>query len=92
MGKCVKSVIDEFNSGVSICRNNCHQSDMEAPFLTVPSGGREAFPPAPVATVLTKTDSKDVYSVTLTLCDIVPVLNTLVRNSSDLPQLKLFLA
>jgi len=30
--------------------------------------------------------SKDIYSVTLTLCDFVPVLNTLLHKSSDLPE------
>ena len=31
--KCVKSVIGEFSSGVSICRNKNTQSDLGAPFL-----------------------------------------------------------
>ena len=33
------------------------------------------------------TNPKHIYSVAPTLCDFVPVLNTLVRKSSDLPKL-----
>jgi len=39
-GKCVKSVLGEFSSGVSICRNKGTHSDLGAPFLPVlPAGG-----------------------------------------------------
>jgi len=30
--------------------------------------------------------SKRYFSVTLTLCDFVPVLNTVIRKSTDLPE------
>jgi len=34
--KCVKSVLGEFSSGVSICRNKSTQSDLGAPFFPAP--------------------------------------------------------
>jgi len=50
--KCVKSVLGEFSSGVSICRNNGTQSDFGALFLPGPPlpGGTGALPPALVTT------------------------------------------
>jgi len=34
--KCVKSVLGEFSSGVSVCRNKSTQSDVGTPFLPGP--------------------------------------------------------
>jgi len=47
-GKCVKSVLGEFSSGVSICRNKGAQSDLGAPFLsgTPRRRGMRGLPPA----------------------------------------------
>jgi len=46
--KCVKSVLGEFSSGVSICRNKGTQSDLGALFLpgAPPAGGMGSLPPA----------------------------------------------
>ena len=46
--KCVKSVLGEFSSGVSACRNKGTQSDVGAPFLPgpPPAEGYGALPPA----------------------------------------------
>jgi len=38
-GKCVKSVLGEFSSGLSICCNKGPQSDMGSPFLPGSSSG-----------------------------------------------------
>ena len=43
--KCVKSVLGDFSSGVSVCHNKSTQSDLEAPFLPGPHS-RGALPPA----------------------------------------------
>ena len=47
-GKCVKSVLGQFSSAVSICRNKGTQSDLGVPFLSgsPPAGGTGALPPA----------------------------------------------
>ena len=43
-GKCVKSVLGEFSSGVSLCPNNAPQLDYGAPFCQAPRlGGTGAF-------------------------------------------------
>jgi len=47
-GKCVKSVLGEFSSGISICRNQRTRSDLGASFFSGPPrpGGTGALPPA----------------------------------------------
>jgi len=40
----VKSVVGEFSSGVSICRNKGHQSDFGVPFLPAPPAGGTGGP------------------------------------------------
>jgi len=46
--KCVKSVLGELSSGVSVCRNKGTESDLGAPFLLAPPGRgvRGTLPPA----------------------------------------------
>jgi len=46
-GKCVKSVVGEFSSGVSVCPNKGPQSELGPLFIrATPAGGTEALPPA----------------------------------------------
>jgi len=65
--KCVKSVLGEFSSGVSVCRNKGTQSDVGAPLLP--------GPPRPGGTGPFLRLCADVYLTTF--CDLVSVIWTM---------------